>query len=134
MEKAFNFIEKSVSKDAAEKKYEIDDNMYAVIETSLPKKPEEQKLEAHKKYIDLQYIIQGQDVMGWQYLADCKKLFLDYNETKDIEFYADDFKLKFMLRQGEFAVFFPKDAHAPLCGEAPVKKCIVKINAELIGL
>lgn len=132
LEKAHDFIKDNINKLSLEKKYQISDDMYAIIETSLPKPRNDQKLEVHRKYIDLQYIIDGYDIIGWKSLIDCKDIYIDYNQKKDIAFYNDKPDFNIRLNEGHFSLFFPEDAHAPLCGNSPVKKCIIKINSELI--
>jgi YhcH/YjgK/YiaL family protein len=61
----------------------------------------------------------------------CGQIYKDYDEAKDIEFFNDKPGLTIVLNEGHFAIFFPNDAHAPLRGEKPVKKCIVKINKNI---
>ena len=46
--------------------------------------------EAHRNYLDIQYIVKGKEVMGWAELADCK-LEGEFNETKDVGTYSGDF-------------------------------------------
>ena len=129
---AYEFINNNINESTAEQKYHINDDMYAVVETSAPKPAYEQKLEIHRKYIDLQYIIKCYDIIGWKSLRECGNIYAGYDVEKDIAFYNDkpDFNIK--LNAGYFALFLPGDAHAPLCGDFPVKKCIIKINSELI--
>ncbi|MCL2145519.1 MAG: YhcH/YjgK/YiaL family protein [Endomicrobia bacterium] len=132
LEKAFDFVLKSCGfTHAEEKRYEIDDNMYAVAGISLPKKSNEQKLEIHKKYVDLQYIIKGEDIIGWKSLYNCSDAPVEYNKEKDIAFLNDTPDFNIILNEGCFALFFPEDAHAPLCGNESVVKCVVKIKTEL---
>lgn len=132
LEKAFNFILKSGDfTHAEEKKYEIDNGIYAVVSTSAPKALHEQKLEAHTEYVDLQYIIDGKDIIGWKNLGECKDIFQEYNKEKDIVFFNENPDFNIILNKGNFTLFFPYDAHAPLCGKESVIKCIIKIKMEL---
>ena len=130
LKEVFDFLS-SLDKSSEERKYVINENIYAMLETSRPKKKEDQKPEVHRKYVDLQFIIDGKDVIGWKSMYDCKDVYKKYNSIKDIAFFNEtpDFQIK--LSKGQFAIFFPQDAHAPLCGQNPVKKCIVKISSEL---
>lgn len=131
LKQAFDFLQNNDLNVMPEKKYIINDKIYAIIENSYPKKVEDQKLEAHKKYIDLQYIISGEDIIGWNTIYHCKDIYIDYNNEKDIMFFNDIPVLIFTLKAGNFAFFFNEDAHSPLCGEKTVKKCIIKIKSEL---
>ena len=67
--------------------------------------------EAHRKYLDIQYIVKGKEVMGWADLADCQ-LQGEFNETKDIGMYAGDFSYT-TINEGICYVVFPEDAHMP---------------------
>ncbi|MDR2427359.1 MAG: YhcH/YjgK/YiaL family protein [Endomicrobium sp.] len=129
---ALRFIKDNANCFAKEGRYEINKNIYAVIETSIPKSLKQQKLEAHRKYIDVQYIVDGYDVIGYRSLLDCYQIYKDYDETKDIEFFNDKPDFNIVINEGHFSIFFPSDAHAPLCGEKPVKKCIVKIDVNTV--
>jgi YhcH/YjgK/YiaL family protein len=133
LEKAFAFVQKSRAfTHTAEKKYKINENMYAVVGMSLPKKPDEQKLETHKKYADMQCVLKGKDIIGWKSLYNCKDIFKEYDAEKDIAFFNERAEFDIMLNEGSFALFFPQDAHSPLRGDTPVLKCIIKIKTELL--
>ena len=67
--------------------------------------------EAHRKYLDIQYIVKGKEVMGWADLADCK-LEGDFNEEKDIGMYSGEFEF-ITVNEGICYVVFPEDAHMP---------------------
>jgi YhcH/YjgK/YiaL family protein len=130
LNKAFDFIESGLCVSTPEKRYEIEDGIYAVIETSLPKPLHEQKPETHAKYADLQYVISGSDIIGWKSASECKSLFKNYDDVKDIAFYNEKTGFNVKLNEGDFVFFFPADAHAPLRGLSPVKKCVLKIKTE----
>lgn len=130
--KAYEFIRDNANENSPEKKYSLNGDMYAIIETSQPKAFNERKLEIHRKYADLQYIIKDYDIIGWKSFNKCGDMHTAYDLQKDIAFYNDKPDFNIRLNAGHFAVFFPGDAHAPLCGDVPVKKCIIKINSELI--
>ncbi|MDR2395717.1 MAG: YhcH/YjgK/YiaL family protein [Endomicrobium sp.] len=129
IKEALDFIKGNLS-TFEEKRYDINEHMFAVVETSFPKPALEQKLETHKKYVDIQYVIEGCDIIGWKNLLNCRKLYRDYQLSRDIAFYDDKPDFNIVLNQGSFAVFFPQDAHVPLCSKLLVKKCIVKIAVE----
>ena len=67
--------------------------------------------EAHRKYLDIQYIVKGKEVMGWADLAACKPEG-DFSEEKDIGFYSGDFNY-ITINEGICYVVFPEDAHMP---------------------
>ena len=67
--------------------------------------------EAHRKYLDIQYIVKGKEVMGWADLADCK-LEGEFNEAKDVGKYSGNFEY-LTINEGICYVAFPEDAHMP---------------------
>ncbi len=84
--------------------------------------------EAHRKYIDVQYIVSGIEKMGYAPI-DHLQVVTPYDETKDAEMLkgTGDF---LTAQPGMFLVFFPHDAHMPgLAADQPmkVKKVVVKI-------
>jgi YhcH/YjgK/YiaL family protein len=132
LKNAFDFLENERGYfPAFEGRVDIDENIYAVVGISQPKLLTEQKLEAHRKYVDLQSVISGTDVVGWKSLFLCKEVYKEYDAAKDIELFNDESDFQIALNPGSFAFFFASDAHAPLCGLSPVKKCVIKIKTEL---
>ena len=67
--------------------------------------------EAHRKYMDIQYIVKGQEVVGWADLAACTPEGL-FSEEKDIGMYSGPFQY-FTITEGTCYVAFPEDAHMP---------------------
>jgi len=47
------------------------------------------KLEAHRRYIDIQLVLDGTDEMGWKPLSDCHDPVSDYSTERDIRFFND---------------------------------------------
>lgn len=89
------------------------------------------KFEAHRKYIDIQYMIQGEELIEVCNIKNCTAA-IEYDLEKDIEFL--DCKShncdKIALKEGEFAILYPQDAHKPsinLNGTLNVKKVVVKV-------
>jgi biofilm protein TabA len=85
------------------------------------------RLEAHRRYIDIQYTIEGHEEIGWKPLADCAPGSAAYDAAADVAFFSDRPDSWLSLPAGHFAIFFPDDAHAPLAGRGTLKKAIVKI-------
>lgn len=85
------------------------------------------KYETHDRYIDIQYLAEGSDVMGWAHRDRILKS-LGYDAKKDLEFYEDRPSLWIPVPRGHFAIFFPEDAHAPMAGSmTPMVKVVVKV-------
>lgn len=100
-----------------------------VMEPTLKRK-EEAPLEVHDAYIDIQLILtQGAcETFGWSERRDCRQPCGVFDAAKDILFYQDTPQTYFTLRHGQFVVFFPEDAHAPMVGEGTIRKAIVKVR------
>ncbi len=134
---AFEFLD-SISSDAEEKKYEIQGNdVYAIIASY--NTIESHKFEAHREYVDIQFLLEGQEIIESTAL---NGLTVDtpYDPEKDVEFYVkrDSRNTVSHLMPGLFIAFFTHDAHMPgvSVGESPafVKKVVVKIRAKLLRL
>lgn len=104
------------------------DELFINNAESTLKSQEEQVLELHRKYIDIQILLEGKERMGWKAIEDLKEEIQPYNEEKDCAFYADRSTSFVDLEPGQFAIFFPEDAHAPIIGEGTVRKLIAKVR------
>ena len=67
--------------------------------------------EAHRKYLDIQYIVKGKEVVGWADLDACT-IQGEFNVEKDIGMYTGDFEY-ITINEGICYVAFPEDAHMP---------------------
>ncbi len=91
------------------------------------KSADEAKMETHKNYIDIQVPITASETMGWIAVNQLKQTTQEYNPEKDVAFFADKATNFLLVQQGEFAVFFPEDAHQPGIADGTHKKVIVKV-------
>jgi len=108
-------------------------NVYAIVqsyetknETGAP------RFEAHRKYIDIQFLLSGSELMGWAPLSSLS-VSEAYNAEKDIMFGSvpDSASAFTFFRAGQAIILFPSDAHAPgLAKGQPqaVKKVVIKIR------
>ncbi len=133
-EKAFQFIKKAEEEKLPEGRYELEgDKLYAFIQRYTSKLENESSFEAHKNYIDIQYILSGVEVMQF---ADIQAFTpsCDYDAERDVVFF-DDFEKAgtVVVREGEYGIFFPSDAHKPgMCfakNPAEVCKIVVKVKS-----
>jgi YhcH/YjgK/YiaL family protein len=87
------------------------------------------RLECHRKYIDIQLVLEGDEEMGWKPLADCLNPVSDYSAEKDIQFFHDAPASWVAVPPEHFTIFFPEDAHAPLVARqgGMIRKVIFKI-------
>jgi len=90
-------------------------DFYYIISTyntcaSVEKKP----AEAHRKYIDLQYILYGEEKIGYADYRNPKISLKEYNGENDIELFSKiENESYFILKNDMYAVFFPEDIHRP---------------------
>jgi biofilm protein TabA len=110
-----------------EGRIEIAGASYALLSRSPARHRSEARLEAHRQHIDIQYLIAGIEEMGWKPRAGCQQPQGPYDAEKDIEFFGDMPDSYLTVRPGEFVIFFPDDAHAPLIGTGGVHKVVIKV-------
>jgi biofilm protein TabA len=123
LERAFAFINQTDLANAADGKSDIAEGLKAIFSNALGKKKETSlaKFECHNKNIDIQLCIKGLETIGWKPREKCITPNGDYNEEKDVQFYHDAPDTFFQLTDGQFAIFFPEDVHAPMIGEGEIK-------------
>lgn len=132
-EKAFAFINEAVAKDLPVGKYEIEGKeLFASVQAYESKLVADAKFEGHNNYIDIQYIVEGKELMK---VADISKMTVKtpYNSEKDVTFYEDNADAAVVpVQQEEYAIFFPHDIHMPgvSVNETPsaVRKIVVKVK------
>lgn len=131
IERGLKYLEKTDLSEVENGKYEIEgENLFFSVQDYQSKPLVEAKFEAHKKYIDIQFIIKGQERLGYGNIEDFSPVG-GYDEEKDIVFLKGegDFALG---KEGYFLIFTPQDAHMPsVCIDEPqyVKKAVVKVLA-----
>ncbi len=103
------------------------DDLFAIVEQVPGRTREMARLEAHKRYIDIQLVLDGVDEMGWKPLADCYNPVSEHSMEKDIRFFHDAPASWLATPPDHFCIFFPEDAHAPLVSSGQVRKVIFKI-------
>ena len=118
----------SVNPERHSVRHAIDgDRMYVSVDHMEGRGRTGARLEAHRRHIDIQFTIEGQEEIGWRPLAECEQPAGAFNDERDVGFFSDSPTTWLSLPAGTFAIFFPDDAHAPLAGSGTVKKAIVKI-------
>lgn len=129
-ETAFNWMKNQDLKSLAVGKYPIDgENVFASVTEIIDKPFEDTKWESHKKYIDLQYVISGEEKIGIAPTTNAK-VTNDYNPAKDVANYEINEADFVIANHKVFYLFFPEDAHRPniKVNEEKVKKLVIKIK------
>lgn len=108
----------------------VGDDLIAIVERVPARTKEMAKLEAHRRYIDIQLVLDGDEAMGWKPLADCHNPVSEHDDVKDIRFFHDAPASWLAVPPDHFCIFFPEDAHAPLVGGGTIRKVIFKVAVE----
>ncbi|MGA2679799.1 MAG: YhcH/YjgK/YiaL family protein [Sedimentisphaerales bacterium] len=130
--KAFEILTDKTLSQKQDGKYPVDgDNIYYTIQRYTTKPLSEGKFEAHRKYIDIQFLLEGVEIIGYAPLKDLTTAEV-YNPQKDIAFFNTPKEItKVILEPGLFCILFPADAHLPglqLAGPTEVRKVVIKIQ------
>mgnify|MGYP001273074137 FL=1 len=111
-------------------RYKLDENVDVMVNQYKTKYPEESNFEAHNKYIDVQFMLKGDELVGW---APREKL-SEISAAPERDYYElfgeSDY---FPLNEGYFMIFFPEDAHQPGLVKdysEQVTKIVLKILAQ----
>lgn len=129
-DKAFVFLGEHRLDTLPKGKYPIDgDNVFASVTEANTKNFEITNWESHRRYIDIQCIISGEEKMGVFSVAKAT-VTRPYDITTDLAFYSASGNF-FVAGPGTFFIFFPTDAHRPNItpgGNGVVKKVVIKLR------
>jgi YhcH/YjgK/YiaL family protein len=104
--------------------------IYAIVQQYFTKPATEVKIEGHRKYIDIQLMVEGEEIIQLAGMDDITSEGI-YNAEKDVHFPEVGSFSKLTLRAGDAAILFPEDLHGPCCCvEEPrmVKKVVFKVS------
>ena len=108
------------------------DNLFLLLNDYQTRAAEDALFEAHQKYIDVMYMVEGEEVIYVKPTETLSAVTQPYDPEKDVLLAKLDCDATpVRLVAGSFIVLFPQDAHAPACyASAPqsVKKIIGKIK------
>lgn len=106
------------------------DELFAVVSEYTTRDETSVKWEAHRRYIDIQYVVQGEEAIGFQHVSELEVV-TEYNGENDALFLQGQGS-RLTIQAGFFAIFFPQDAHQPgmvLRRPQMVRKVVVKARA-----
>ncbi len=132
LEKALEFLRRPGAAALPDGEYELDGRrVYAIVQRYSTAAAPEPRFEAHRRYVDAQYVAEGEEVIGWAPL-DRLAVTEPYDPAKDICFgRAAGAWTPVRLGAGELALLWPDDAHAPRLAAGapgPVVKIVVKVE------
>lgn len=127
---AFDFIKRYLAEPMPVGRYEIlGDALFAMVQEYDSKT--EARMEVHDRYIDLQFVAAGEEKILWAEREELDVI-TPFTEGKDAAFLTEgDRPAACILRAGDFAIFYPTDAHKPglaVTTPVPVTKIVVKIK------
>lgn len=132
--KAFKFLRNNDLTKLDVKRYDIDgDNLFATVSEYQSKNEESAKFEAHRKYIDIQYVISGKEIMNLAPISTLKEVLTPYDAAKDIEFITVSKVVNYKASPSNFFIFFPDDAHRPGLKDgsnSTVRKIVIKVKVD----
>lgn len=129
--KAFDYIKSTDLANAEVGKSDIAEGLKAIISNKKGMTAAESiaKFECHNNNIDIQLCIKGVETIAWKPREKCVSQKGEYNTEKDVLFYDDAPDMYFQLTDGQFAIFFPEDVHAPMIGgDEEIKKLVIKVK------
>lgn len=103
---AVRFLAENRAESLADGRIEVSENLFVLIQTYETAPTETGKFESHHRYIDLQYLVDGEETVVWQHTARLTKI--DENPERDYVFYQGE-GMPVPLSAGNFMVFFPPD-------------------------
>lgn len=129
--RAFAFLE-GVTSDTAAGRHELEgDDLFALVQRYRTQPGPGPQLEVHRRYIDIQYLVAGRELIDWAPLTALAEVTMPYDEAKEAAlFAAAPGGTPVRLAAGQFAILFPADAHAPCrAWDEPeeVVKVVVKV-------
>jgi biofilm protein TabA len=132
LEAGFEFLERADLATLPDGRHAIrGDEVYALIMRAPSKTSTEAQFESHRDYIDIQYLISGDEALGVLPLGELTGA-TPYDSGKDVVFYVTPATYPALrLPPGHFAVFFPTDGHQPMCHASTpgqLHKAVVKVR------
>lgn len=130
------FLRKNDLSSLAAGKHEIQGNeVFVNVQDAPVKTREEARFETHREMIDIQVPVSGTEEHGWCPLADLPAA--EYDAAIDMTLHAPAAPAPisslastyFVLRPGQFAIYFPTDGHAPAITTTTLRKAIFKVKA-----
>lgn len=129
-DKAFAYFRDTNLDQLAPGKYPVDgDNVTAAVTENPTKEYDKTNWESHRKFIDMQYVVQGAEKIGVVSL-DKATVVKPYDEKRDVANYSAEGKL-YEAKPGTIYIFFPQDVHRPNIkaeGFDKDKKLVLKVR------
>jgi biofilm protein TabA len=118
-------------------RYEIDGTaMFALVQEYHTKPKSEKKAESHTRYMDVQYVHSGSEIVGFAPAGAAAEILEDLTESKDMITYKSvSYETDCLLTSGMYAILFPGEIHRPQCSsgaDMQVCKVVLKVAMDAV--
>jgi YhcH/YjgK/YiaL family protein len=129
LNKALEKMKKEDFSKIEEGRYEIDgEKIFMLVQNYNTKDEKYSRWESHFKYMDIQYVFKGTEIIKYAHVNELRTM--EHDSNKDICFWEGEGD-SLTLTSGTFAIFMPDDAHKPgissKSGANSVKKIVFKV-------
>lgn len=137
LRKAIEYLQKTDFEKIKNGKHFLEgEKMFVILDEYKTISRDYKKAEMHRKFIDVQFIISGEESMGFDFETENDQPSENYSPEKDVALYDKINKENyFTVQKNMYIVFYPGEIHRPGCsleGEVNVRKAIVKISVDLL--
>ncbi|MDD3288307.1 MAG: YhcH/YjgK/YiaL family protein [Alphaproteobacteria bacterium] len=134
---AIEYLKKTDFSTLSAERYDIQgDDIYVKVMDVTTKPFAEKRPEIHREYIDVQFVVRGEEKIGVASDTGDNIVAEEHFEDRDILFYTGvKNESTLIMTPGSFAIFFPSDVHRPACAvdqPMPIRKVVIKVRASLI--
>ncbi len=138
IQRAIKFLQETDFSTLNDGKHDLEgEEIFASVFSYVTKPREKLNAEVHKRYIDVQYLISGREIIGVGIESLKNRLVEGYSEEKDAAFYSEvKDEVEIPLLNGNYIVLFPGEIHRPGCNygeEENIRKAVVKVSTGLLS-
>ena len=128
-QRAFDFVREAGPASLEPGPHDLEeDALIVMVNEPVMKKPEKARMEVHDRFIDIHVPLSREEGFAWKDRSALEKPSEPFNMEKDAQHYDDAPDTSFTVKPGQFAVFFPEDAHAGCIGEGALRKLVIKVR------
>lgn len=131
IQKAFEWLKDHDIKSLDAGQYNVDgERLYVQVQKYRTKGIDDCWFEGHLNYIDLHYMVNGNEYFGYTPIGRAGETITEYDTMEDDFLYRRDYESRILLKEGDFAIVWPEDIHLPqykVVHASDVVKVCVKI-------
>lgn len=129
LRQAFEWLDRTDVASLEVGRHDIDgDDIFVNVSELDLRSRSEAALELHREYIDIQVVFGGEEEFGWSPKSAVASPRAEFDIERDIQFFLDTPQTFYTVREGQFTILTPEDAHAPMLGSGHVRKLIFKVR------